>query len=214
MIWSGWEAAFLQAIGAQPTAANVSFLDAWAQREEPYSTNPNAGYTYNPLNTTWPGGPVQNYGSVSEGIAAFAKTLTSNPGYQDLLAALRGGNPSTSTNYNGLGLWSGHSYYNLAGITGPSSASAPAASSTSTTSSQSSASSSTGVPWLDSIASLPFGIGPGVESVVSSGLVLAGAITFLLIGGIWLIMGNENTRTIVVNTTKAAGEATAGALAA
>lgn len=220
MIWSGWEAAFLQAIGAQPTPQNVAFLDAWAQREEPYSSNPNAGYTYNPLNI----GP-EDFGSVGAGITAFANTITQNPAYADLLNALRGGTASPTTNYNGLALWSGggglaangatltgKGYSNLAGVTGTPSTTAATTNSSSPPSSSSGSASSTSSStptWLQNIGSLPFGLGPATEEIASAGIVGAFALGLLLIGGIWLIMGNSQSRSIVVGTAKTAAKAAA-----
>jgi Transglycosylase SLT domain len=63
--------------------------------------------------------------------------------------------------------------------------------------------------FLQSIHDLPFGIGPGVESIVSAGIVLSISLALLAIGGIWLVMGNQATRSVAVNTAKTATKAAA-----
>jgi hypothetical protein len=63
--------------------------------------------------------------------------------------------------------------------------------------------------FLQSLHDLPFGVGPGVESIVSAGIVLTAAIVLVSIGGIWIIMGNQSSRSIVVNTAKTAAKAAA-----
>ena len=66
----------------------------------------------------------------------------------------------------------------------------------------------TGNSWLDAIGKIPF-VGPGVEAIASAGIVGAGALTLLLIGGIWLVMGNQTSRTIVTNAGETAAKAAA-----
>lgn len=87
-----------------------------------------------------------------------------------------------------------------------STSSSPAASSSSASGAGAS-STSTGPSWLDQIGQLkigPFAVGPGAEQIVAGGIVTAGALVLLLIGGLWLILGNDKSRTIVVNTAKTA----------
>jgi Transglycosylase SLT domain len=63
--------------------------------------------------------------------------------------------------------------------------------------------------FLQSIHDLPFGIGPGMESIVSAGIVGSAAAVLVLIGGIWLILGNQSSRSVVVQTAKTAAKAAA-----
>lgn len=91
--WQGWESDVLTAIGAPITAANVAFLDAWAQAE-------GGTAAYNPLNTTqtasgssdYNSAGVQDFTSPTQGANATATTLE-NGYYPALLAGLQSGNP-------------------------------------------------------------------------------------------------------------------------
>lgn len=66
---------------------------------------------------------------------------------------------------------------------------------------------STPSSFLQSIHDLPFGVGPGVESLASAGIVLTLSLALLGIGGLWLIMGNAGSRSLVVATGKTAAKA-------
>jgi hypothetical protein len=61
--------------------------------------------------------------------------------------------------------------------------------------------------FLQSLHDLPFGIGPGVESLASAGIVISIALALLAVGGIWLVMGNPATAQVASNTTKTAAKA-------
>jgi hypothetical protein len=77
-----WAAAFLSSIGARPCSSDLQAMVAWETAES-------TGARYNPLATThvMPGSyssahsSVQNYVSVSQGIAATRETLLRGPGY-------------------------------------------------------------------------------------------------------------------------------------
>ena len=96
--WPGWERAVLALLGAPDTAENVRFLDGWHDYE-------GSVCRYNPLNTTLPFGGstqcnsvgVQSYPSTSAGAQATANTLL-NGYYNDIVAALRSGNPFRYSN--------------------------------------------------------------------------------------------------------------------
>jgi Lysozyme like domain len=90
----------------------------------------------------------------------------------------------------------------------PPSSSGSGSSQTPTQSGQSSTNTNGGLPsWLPKIPSDPLGIGAATQQALSVAVVAAFSITALLIGGIWLIMGNESTRTAAVDTTKTAAKA-------
>jgi len=80
----------LNNLGLPVTAENLRFLAAWAQAE-------GGGATFNPFNTTQPGGTaynkvgVQNYASYQQGLGATVQTLK-NGDYGPILAALKQGN--------------------------------------------------------------------------------------------------------------------------
>jgi hypothetical protein len=86
------------------------------------------------------------------------------------------------------------------------------ASSGGSSSSSSSSSIAAGPSWLQNLGKIPV-IGPGIEGAASTAVVSGFAIVLLLIGGIWLILGNEGSRTIVVNAGKTAKAAAIDALA-
>ena len=92
-----WQVAYLRAVGAPLTAANVRFLNTW-QRFEGGHTNNNAKFNY--LNTTWGkqyptinGVRVRSYPNLDVGAQAFASTLEANRNYQGILQGLRVGDP-------------------------------------------------------------------------------------------------------------------------
>jgi hypothetical protein len=204
-----WVTDFLNAIGAPQTPQNVAFVNAWIAKE---SGSYPISYGWNPLNTTQsaPGsygggaqGNIQFFPSYQSGLSATVQTIK-NGYYPDLLAVLRSGAPTIGAPYRGLSTWGTGS---LAGMQGskPTVSGSPSTSSSgppTTSSSGASTDSSTTPAFLQSLHDLPFGIGPGIESLASAGIVGTAAFLLLLIGGIWLIMGNESTRTIAVNTVK------------
>lgn len=92
-----WQIAYLKAVGAPITGANVKFLNTW-QRYEGGATNNDA--TNNYLNTTWGKGfksingvGVKAYPTLDVGAQAFASTLTGNRDYGGLLQGLHAGDP-------------------------------------------------------------------------------------------------------------------------
>lgn len=113
----------LKDLGAPPTATNIAFMTAWANRE-------GGTASWNPWNTTlsMPGASdynsvgVKNYTSMAQGMQATAQTLSSNL-YSDIVGALQAGTANVKTNYKGLHNWSAgpagapnKGYWNLAGI--------------------------------------------------------------------------------------------------
>lgn len=108
-----WISAFLGAIGAPASAANVSSVTSWIAHEGPYGTQ---GQN-NPLNTTldmpgatsFDGLAVKNYPSAQEGIQATAATIEGG-NYADILMALRSGNGLCGRSWAGLSTWSDGGY--------------------------------------------------------------------------------------------------------
>ena len=109
---TAWITAFLAAIGAPPTPANIDSISNWIRHEGPYGTQgPN-----NPMNTKqpepgswdWYQG-VQGYPSPAVGIEALASTLM-NGNYGDILLYLRSGQGLCGKQLAGLSTWSGGGY--------------------------------------------------------------------------------------------------------
>ena len=106
----GFTKAFLEAIGAPLTPANIQSVNAWQARE-------GGGGANNPLNTTQkePGSTsfnsvgVQNFISIAQGITANASVLLDGT-YNDVLLALRSGNGLCGRSFAGLSRWSGNGY--------------------------------------------------------------------------------------------------------
>ena len=100
----------LATIGAPQTSANVNSILAWINHE-------GGGGTNNPLNTTLAMGGstsfnsvgVQNFSSLTIGVAANARTLLGG-GFSDILSALRSGNGLCGRSFSGLSTWSGGGY--------------------------------------------------------------------------------------------------------
>jgi hypothetical protein len=115
---AGWTAhdrgvfarSLLATIGAPQTSANINSILAWINHE-------GGGGTNNPLNTTLAMGGstsfnsvgVQNFSSLSIGVAANARTLLGG-GYSDILSALRSGGGLCGRSFAGLSTWSGGGY--------------------------------------------------------------------------------------------------------
>jgi len=107
---SGFAKSLLATIGAPQTNANIASIEAWARRE-------GGGGANNPLNTTlsMPGASdfnsvgVKNYGNMSVGIIATARTLLGG-NYADVVAALKSGNGLCGQSFAGLSTWSGGGY--------------------------------------------------------------------------------------------------------
>lgn len=110
---TSWAKAFLTAINAPTSAANVTSVVKWENREGGNWSNK---AKYNPLNTsqTMPGSVnfntgqagsgVQAYTSWQQGLQATVDTIT-NGRFNDILSALQGGKGLTG-NFSGLGVWS------------------------------------------------------------------------------------------------------------
>lgn len=108
---TNWAKAFLSAIGAPQTTANINSVAAWQARE-------GGGGQNNPLNTTLDccgatgsinSVGVKNYPSVAAGVQASANTITGG-GYGDILMALRSGQGLCGRSWTGLSTWSGGGY--------------------------------------------------------------------------------------------------------
>lgn len=115
-----WIVAFLTAIGAPATDANINSVTAWINHEAPWNASPPDGalYTNNPLNTTEPGfgstGTVNSVGvriypNAAEGLAATQAVIT-NGRYGDILLWLRSGKGLCGRSLSGLSVWSGGGY--------------------------------------------------------------------------------------------------------
>lgn len=115
-----WIVAFLTAIRAPATDANVNSVAAWINHESPWNASPPDGalYTNNPLNTTEPGFGstgtvnavgVRIYPSITEGLAATQAVIT-NGRYGDILLWLRSGKGLCGKQLAGLSVWSGGGY--------------------------------------------------------------------------------------------------------
>lgn len=118
---SQWDKLFLHDIKAPDTSANEQFLNTWINREG------GGNYAFNLLNTmqTEPGstsgvGPngrpngIQQFTDVASGALANATALM-NGRYNDILGALRGGNPDINAIYPSMKTWSGGGYSTLSG---------------------------------------------------------------------------------------------------
>lgn len=108
-----WISAFLIAVGAPTTKANIDSVTAWIRHEGDFATSEN-----NPLNTTQTNSDsigvknsigVQIFKTPSGGVNANATALL-NGLYGDILAALRSGNGLCGRSFHGLSTWSGGGY--------------------------------------------------------------------------------------------------------
>lgn len=106
-----WSVAFLHAIGAPATNANIISVNSWQSRE-------GGGGQNNPLNTTlnccgaignFNSVGVKNYPTPADGVRANANTLLGG-GYSDVLLALRSGRGLCGQSFAGLSRWSGGGY--------------------------------------------------------------------------------------------------------
>ena len=113
----------LRGLGAPATAANITFMRAWFNREGTAARN-------NPMATTIGGYAgettfnsigVKNYASMADGISATVKTLQEGH-YVDIVGDLKAGAASTAKRYDGLKIWSSGNlssnkgYWSLAGV--------------------------------------------------------------------------------------------------
>lgn len=92
-----WQVAYLHALGAPTTAANVKFLNNW-QKFEGGHTNNDARWNY--MNTTWGkqypsinSVGVRAYPNLATGAHAFAQTLEDMTNYSGIVKGFRSGNP-------------------------------------------------------------------------------------------------------------------------
>jgi hypothetical protein len=108
-----WITAFLIAVGAPPTSANIHSVSAWIAHEGDFATSGN-----NALNTTQSNSDsigtknsigVQIFRTPSGGVNANATALL-NGLYGDVLSALRSGQGLCGQNFHGLSTWSGGGY--------------------------------------------------------------------------------------------------------
>ena len=108
--YSDWRRGVLDMVGAKATPANLKFLSNW-QRWEGGHTKNNARYNW--LNTTMnaPGATgainsvgVKSFSDKNAGINAMAMTLL-NGRYNDIVSALRAGNPYKHDVSKGLQVW-------------------------------------------------------------------------------------------------------------
>jgi len=92
-----WQVAYLHALGAPITGANVKFLNNWQHFEGGHTAN-DAKWNY--LNTTWGkqypsinSVGVRAYPDLQTGAHAFAQTLEDMPNYLGIVKGLRSGDP-------------------------------------------------------------------------------------------------------------------------
>jgi cell wall-associated NlpC family hydrolase len=92
-----WQVAYLRALGAPTTAANVKLLNNWQQYEGGHTHN-DARFNY--LNTTWGkqypsinSAGVRAFPNLQTGAHAFATTLEDLPDYRGLVKGFRSGDP-------------------------------------------------------------------------------------------------------------------------
>lgn len=106
-----WSTAFLHAIGAPASNANIISVNSWQNHE-------GGGGQNNPLNTTlnccgatgsFNSVGVKNYPTAADGVRANANTLLGG-GYSDVLLALRSGQGLCGRSFAGLSKWSGGGY--------------------------------------------------------------------------------------------------------
>lgn len=224
-----WITTLLNAIGAQPTQQNVSFLEQWQSNEGSGVANAN-----NPLAITWysgwgPSGASGNYNSL--GVLEFPDLQTGinatityiEHGYSNVIAALKSGNPYT--------------YYagNPAAVANntPSWSYFPSLLHQTSDSSSGGSSIVPGAPQGNCPATGSLGCAiradcpncykPATDAIgnaisknlpiaqmFSTSIVFVGAIGLLLIGGIWLAMGNDTTRQLVYTASKRTAAAVVG----
>jgi hypothetical protein len=175
--------------------------------------------TGDPTNTTGDGGTSWGLWQIHWTVhPQFNKYQLTDPGYNAKAAMSLCGNQAGSTTscidtQGAQTPWTTWNEYvsgqdTRASGSPPPSSSGSGSSQTPTQSGQSSTNTNGGLPsWLPKIPSDPLGIGAATQQALSVAVVAAFSITALLIGGIWLIMGNESTRTAAVDTTKTAAKA-------
>jgi hypothetical protein len=112
---SDWIKAFLTAIGAPQTTANINSLAAWMRHEFgswPPSAKNNPFATTEPMpgSTQFNSVGVQNYASAADGVSANATTIT-NGRYSSIVNALKAGTGICGGNYaSEFSTWSGGGY--------------------------------------------------------------------------------------------------------
>jgi hypothetical protein len=179
----------LNALGAPVTSQNVAFLDQWALQEEPSAT---AGYSWNPFNIEANGG-VQNFASPAAGIAATSSFMQN--GYGDIVNALRSGDPTGYNLSNSLRAWSGGGYSSISGFGG------------STTSPSSSSAPMTTAGQQNQRQPLFTGFFAPLESGLAQSAIMLGAFILVGIGGLWIVLSNDDARSAITTTAKTAGKA-------
>lgn len=106
-----WSTAFLKALGAPTTNANIVSINAWQAHE-------GGGGQNNPLNTTlnccgalgnFNSVGVKNYPTPNAGVEANVATLRGG-GYGDILMALMSGRGLCGQTFAGLARWSNNGY--------------------------------------------------------------------------------------------------------
>jgi hypothetical protein len=110
-----WIKAFLTAIGAPQTTANINSLAAWMRREfsgwpPSAKNNPFATTQSMPGSTQFNSVGVQNYASAADGVSANAQTIT-NGRYPTIVSALKAGTGICGGGFaSEFSTWSGGGY--------------------------------------------------------------------------------------------------------
>jgi len=184
----------LSALGIEPSANNVSWIQQWIASEGPYGTQTGPlnifplGNTYNPqavaawLNTN---GNFGGIGTYAQNIASYLNGKTSNIGPSLAWFSGQKGNAFNLT----------ASYQKLVG-SGAGAGTGYAADSGSTTGQNTSA--NTGA-----VDQGPSFFAPLTNALESGGLLIAAAL-LIGIGGLWLVLSNPNTQNTLKETAKAA----------
>lgn len=212
-----WINSFLIALGIQPTTQSTSFVQQWIAAEGPWGTQ------VNPLNA---GGPV---GYNPQAMASWVNTNGSYSGlgtYGDELRAFFAGAQNDLT--RSLSYWSGHSgnpvsatdsvFYNNPGGAGQQSGGssfvpgAPSGNCPQTGSWQCTFRADCPNCWSPATKGIQDAIAKNnpIAQMFSTSIVFVGAIGLLLIGGIWLAMGNDTTRQMVYTASKRTAAAVVG----
>lgn len=224
---NGWQSQLLTLLGIPVTQQNINWISNWMNAEAVGNPDINfQGYPYNPLNIKqWPSGTFYEWPDSTTGITNTAQWLQNNGNFNGIgtyadniknyLLGLPNNLPAS------LAWYSGHSgnasqlttsYQGLLGSQGTAN--------TGTT--NTSQTQQTGLPSNQQIAQnmgqYMSALGPigSLFNLISSAsswqdlvqklgsdlIISIGAVTFIFIGGLWIILGNQDTKKIFVGNIK------------
>lgn len=199
-----WEEQLLALLGAPITQQNISFLDSWQSLEGPgvlnQGNNPFAletSYYGGALSTLWNSQGVQMYPDLQTGLLNTRAFL--QHGYQDIIAALKSGNPFSYNLSSSLKAWSNGAYSSIS----PSGASSGVPQSYDQ--SQQPGYLSKQVPSMHGIFGSDW-IG-NIEAGLASSAILLGAFLLVGLGGLWIVLSNDNAKSAIITTAKTAAVA-------